>query len=205
MPDEDKKVTQTDEGTEGGKNSDDGGKNDAPDSSYQKLKVEKEDLEKRMKAIENQSAAERRKLTQEIDELKSKTSTEPKQDTERIVALELALARSTAVSKFGLSEDDAALLKGTPDEILKDAEYWAERLKENKAVDNSDSNKDMIDKKVDEAGNKKGDGNSNRSAPKPKGTGLSWMEKYKQATPGERARMDKEVMDGDVNPKTAKY
>lgn len=44
--------------------------------------------------------------------------------------LKLQLARKDVQAEFGLSADDVANLPGdTPDEIRRQAEYWAERLK----------------------------------------------------------------------------
>ena len=187
----------------------DGNNNDSPSSSYQKLKTEKEDLERKLEASTNQSAADRRRLEDRIKELESNQA--PPDSEERIANLELQLARSKAVSKFGLSEDDAALLKGTPDQILQDAEYWAERVKSanqnGNDGNNNQSNRDMIDQKVKDGQNAGNDGNNPNAgggSPKPKGDKLSWMEKYKMATPGERAKMDKEVQDGLVDPRPSK-
>lgn len=204
MSDEDKKETPVDGAPEGSKkDSDDGGDGNAPESSYQKLKASHSKLEETLTAVQNSAAAERRKQEERISTLEEsvKANDKPKEDTERIANLEIELARSKAVSKFGLSEDDAGLLKGSPEDILKDAEYWAKRLEEKPAPDTKPdtSNRDLIDKKVDDDQTKKAD-----PPPKPKKGNLSWMEEYKQADPKRRAEMDKAVLDGDVDPRPSK-
>lgn len=193
----------------GGNLQDEGNNNDAPSSSYQKLKTENEDLKTKLEATTNQLTADRRKLEDRIKELESNQA--PPDSEQRIANLEIQLARSQAVSKFGLSEEDAALLKGSPEQIMKDAEYWSDRLKEKdqKGNDNNNqSNRDMIDQKVngDQDGRNDGGDNQNYNGNnrKPKNQELSWMERYKAATPGERAKMDKDVQDGLVDPRPSK-
>ena len=166
---------------------------ETPESSYQKLKVVNEDLAKRLQAQENAAAAERRKQEDRIKALEAKNA-EPKEDSERIAALEVKLAKSTAVSRYGLSEEDADLLKGSPDEILSDAEYWAERLKANKPAEEEDkTNRQVIDEKLD-------DKVKPPHKPDPKKGNLSWLETYQTATPAERYKMDEDVLAGRVNP-----
>lgn len=168
--------------------------NDTPDSSYKKLKAVNDKLEDKLQAQSNQASAERRKFEDRIKAFEANDD-EPK-DSERIANLEVQLARSKAVSKYGLSENDAELLKGSPDQILEDASYWADRLKE--INPKGQSNKDMIDDKL------KDKGGDIPPKPDPKKSKLSWMDEYKAAGPSRRDEMDKLVMDGEVNPRSSK-
>lgn len=185
-------------------NLDDKGK-DSPQSSYEKLKVSHTKLEEKLTAQENAAAAERRKADDRIKALEAKNE-EPKEDVDRIAALEVRLARSQAVSTHGLSVEDAGLLKGTPDEIEADAKYWAERLKDikpdkvddDKVDDNKDdlSNKQIIDAKInDQHGHP-----TPPPKPDPIKSNLSWIEQYKAAPPNERYKMDQRVLAGVDDP-----
>ena len=181
--------------------------NDKPDSSPE-LEAKVTDLEKKLsdqnasaKRIADSKAASDKALVDSqarVAELEKANET-PKEDGDRIAELEVKLARSEAVSRFGLSPDDAALLKGSPDDILKDAEYWAERLKDRKADPDKDdiqTNRDIIDKKVDDAGNEiKPPGK-----PEPKKGGLTWLEQYKAADTIGQAKLKRAAFDGLVDP-----
>jgi len=139
-------------------------------------------------AIEKQLVDAQAKL-----EVLEKANQEPKEDSERIANLEVQLARSQAVSRYGLSTEDANLLKGSPDDILKDAEYWADRLKDTKPEpkkEDDKTNRQIIDEKVETPPTK----------PDPKKGNLSWLETYKMGTPAERYKMDQDVLNGRVDP-----
>ncbi len=208
MTDEGKIKTET-PAKDGIKDPEAGG-DDAPDAVEQ-LEAANETnvkLAEKLKAQENLSSAERRKQDDRIKdlEIELEKSAKPPEDGERIAALEVNLARSQAVSRFGLSEDDAALLKGTPTEILRDAEYWAGRLKEKTPTDTDEkgedqTNQQMIDAKVDAAG---GNGKPKSPTPKPKKGQLSWLERYSAATPAEREKMNQDVYSGRVDPRPSK-
>ena len=100
------------------------------------------------------------------------------------------------MSRHGLSEEDAGLLKGSPEQILDDAAYWANRLKETKpanTIEDDKTNRQVIDDKVDNQ-------TTNPPKPVPKGNEIPWIDKYRQANPAERYKMDQEVLNGNVNP-----
>ena len=156
----------------------------------------------KLKAAHDQAQAEARRanksvadLTAELNDLKARATVTPKVDTERIAALEVDAARSKAALKYGLSLEDAEVLKGTPAEIDRDAKYWSDKLKAQGATPAPEpSNRDIIDKKV--AGTPVPD-----TQPQPKGVdGQSWIERYKQATPAERYKMDEASDAGLVDP-----
>lgn len=168
-------------------------KGDAPASPDPKLQAAHDmaqaEARKANKLVTDQAAR--------IKELEAKADETPKEDTERLAALEVEAARSKAALKYGLSIDDAAVLKGTPAEIDADAKYWADKLKAKGVADDTKtdtSNRDNIDQKVDAA-------DPPPKKPPPKGDGnLSWMEKYKTSTPKERYKMDEDWRAGKVTP-----
>lgn len=127
---------------------------------------------------------------------------DPKDDGERLAALEVELARSKAVSRFGLTEDQADRLKGTPAEILDDAKYWSEQKSStDKPGEPEPSNREMIDSEVNPSGNgQRKDATPKSPEPKKDANKGSWIERYKAANPGERYKMDEDVKNGIVNP-----
>lgn len=149
------------------------------------------------KAALDQVSAELRIAKKQVADL-TKANTDSEGDANsRVAALEIKLARSTAVSKFGLSEDDASKLRGSPEEILADAEHWSERLT-NGDDDSSKSqdNKPGKQKAVDQsASHQRPD-----VKPTPKKSSLSWMEEYKQATPKRREEMQRDFANRNLRP-----
>lgn len=181
------------EGTKPTEPKDDGG---PTQSSYDKLKAKHDSSQAELRLVKDDFTALKTKVT----ELEAK---QPKaEDGDRITNLEVKLARAQAVSRHGLSEDDANRLKGSPDEILDDAKYWADSRKATKSVDDpkkddSKANRDMIDDKLKQA-----DGGNQKDPsliPK-KSDGLSWIDRYKQAGVPERYKMDEQVKNGSVDP-----
>lgn len=164
--------------------------------------------QKKLQAAHDMAQAEARKANKlaadqavRIAELEAKATETPKEDTNRIAALEVDAARSKAALKYGLSLDDAAVLKGTPAEIDSDAKYWADKLKAGKKATDTKADeptvRDVIDKKVDDT---RGDIMSEPvqqtaitqdTKPQPKQDGnLSWYQKWEVATPAEQYRME---------------
>ena len=150
------------------------------DSSYRKLK-----------AAHDYAQTELRKTQSELEALKATPD-------DRLAALEVELARTKAVARYGLTEEDAAILKGTPEQILEDAAYWAGKIK-TQPQPNSDipatpavDNKPAIDAQF--AG-------AVKPAPTPKSGDVSWNRKYEMATPAERDRMFADVQAGRVDPR----
>lgn len=156
----------------------------APDNSYQILK-----------AKHDQAQAELRKTQKQLSERDASES-------DRLSLLEVENARSKAALKFGLTLDDAEVLKGTPTEIMAQAEYWHGRLEAKGATDVKPTEptvKEVIDKKVDAS-----PAQVIPPPPTPVASTLTWMETYKMATVPERYKMDEDVKAGRVDP-TADY
>jgi len=176
--------------------------------------VSAEDLAK-MKAAHDNTQAELRVIKKERDDLTAASletqkrlkileeEKAPKETGEKIAVLERDLARSKAVSRHGLSEEDAERLTGSPEQILQDAEYWSKRTAKPKnpdPLDPANPPKDPPDPKVPVPPKPDpSDPRHLRPAPKP-GDGQSWMEKYKASTPADRYKMDQDVLAGRVDP-----
>ena len=162
----------------------------------------------KLQAAHDMAQAEARKAnklvadqTARIKELEAKANETPKEDSDRLNALEVDLDRSKAALKYGLSPEDAEVLKGTPAEIDADAKYWADKLKAGKTTTDTkpvETVRDTIDKKVDET--KGGDimsepvhqtAKTQDTKPQPKQNGnQSWFEIWQAATPAEQYRME---------------
>ena len=180
------------------------GKTDAADD---KVIVAPDADQKKLQAAHDMAQAEARKANKlvadqqaRIKELETKAEGD-KTDTDRLAALEVDLARSKAALKYGLSPEDAEVLKGTPAEIDADAKYWADKLKAGKTTTDTkpaETVQDTIDKKVDEA--KGGDimtepvhqtAKVTDTKPQPKQDGnLSWYQRWSAANPNEQYRME---------------
>lgn len=164
--------------------------------------------DEKLKAAHDQAQAEARRANKlvadqavKIKELEAKMDETPKEDSDRLAALEVDAARSKAALKYGLSLEDAEVLKGTPAEIDADAKYWADKLKAGKTTTDKKADdttvREVIDKKV--ADNPGGDVRepvqqtaTADTKPQPKQDGnLSWFEKWNVATPAEKDRMER--------------
>ena len=67
-----------------------------------------------------------------------KANEAPKEDSQRLQELEIKLAKSEAVAQYGLSREDADALVGTPEQIVKQAEYWSSRVSKQGANDQNE-------------------------------------------------------------------
>lgn len=171
------------------------GKGDDAPSSYQKLKAAHDQANADLRLTKKQLD----KQGDQIAQLETRLNEKPKDDTERLANLEsdaeslrVELARSKAVSRYGLSEEDAELLRGNPTEILADAEHWAKRLSTpSKAPDPAPTDG-------------KADGKVTTDPPPPPPTPKrgeeSFTDRYEKATPEERSKLDELIRSGKLKP-----